>query len=92
MALTKAELAAKVADQAGLTQADAKRALDAFENVFVSEVISAGEFGITGLFKAQVKDTKAREGRNPATGATIQIPAGKTVRISAGSVLKKSVK
>jgi DNA-binding protein HU-beta len=86
MALTKADIVAKIADEAGLSKADAGRAIDAFTDLFVASVKNDGEFGITGLFKAQVKDTKAREGRNPSTGATIQIPAGKTVRISAGSV------
>ncbi|MDR2508980.1 MAG: HU family DNA-binding protein [Candidatus Ancillula sp.] len=92
MALTKADIVAAVADNAGITKADAERAVNAFTEVFISEVKKSGEFGITGLFKAEVKNTAAREGRNPATGATIKIPAGKTVRIKAGSVLKNSVK
>jgi DNA-binding protein HU-beta len=92
MALTKADIVASIADGAGVSKADAGRVLDAFTGLFVAELKKSGEFGITGLFKAEVKKTTAREGRNPSTGATIQIPAGKTVRIKAGAVLKNSVK
>lgn len=92
MALTKSEIVAKVADAAGITKADADRAVTAFADVFVAEVKKSGEFGLTGLFKAEVKATAARDGRNPSTGAAIKIPAGKTVRIKAGAVLKKAVK
>lgn len=90
--LTKADIAAKVAEQAGITKADAGRAIDAFLEVMVSEVKTSGEFGVTGYFKAEAKATAAREGRNPATGNPISIPAGTTVRIKAGAVLKAAVK
>ncbi|MDR1861456.1 MAG: HU family DNA-binding protein [Candidatus Ancillula sp.] len=92
MALTKANIVDVIADQSGLTKADAGHALDAFVDLFYAEIKKNGEFGITGLFKAEVKETSAREGRNPATGAAIKIPAGKTVRIKAGAALKNSVK
>jgi DNA-binding protein HU-beta len=92
MALTKADIVSKVADQAGLTKADAERAVSAFTDLFVSEIKKSGEFGITGLFKAEVKARAARQGHNPATGEKITIPAGKVVRIKAGSVLKAAAK
>lgn len=92
MALTKADIVANLAKNADVTQAQAGAVLDAFINLFKTSVKNDGEFGIVGLFKAEVKDTAAREGRNPHTGAAISIPAGKTVRIKAGANLKDLVK
>jgi DNA-binding protein HU-beta len=92
MALTKANIVEQIADQAGLTKADADRAFTAFNDLFIAEIKKNGEFGITGLFKAEVKATAARIGRNPSTGEELQIPAGKTVRIKAGKSLKDAAK
>ncbi|MDR1448188.1 MAG: HU family DNA-binding protein [Candidatus Ancillula sp.] len=92
MALNKIDIVEKIAQKAGLSKADAERGLNAFVDVFLEAVVSDGEFGITGIFKAQVKDTAARTAKNPRTGESINVPAGRTVRIKTGNTLKAAVK
>jgi DNA-binding protein HU-beta len=90
MALTKSDIVASIAKDANLTNKDAAAALDAFVSTFKTAIKKDGEFGITGLFKATVKATPARSGTSPVGGSWSK-PAGKTVRIAAGKVLKDLV-
>ncbi|MDR2082457.1 MAG: HU family DNA-binding protein [Candidatus Ancillula trichonymphae] len=92
MALNKIDIVEKIASKGGLSKADAECALNAFVDVFLEAVAKDGEFGITGIFKAQVKDTAARTAKNPRTGEPISVPAGKAVRIKVGNTLKAAVK
>lgn len=73
---TKAEIIAKMAEDADITKADARAALESL----VEQAYAGAKDGFTipGLGKLLTKYRKARKGRNPATGATIQIP-GKNV-------------
>lgn len=88
MSLNRAQLVAAVAESADVTQSDADAVLKAFEAV-VSESVSKGEkVAITGFLSFEQVDRAAREGRNPSTGATIQIAASKAVKVTAGSKLK----
>lgn len=88
MSLNRAQLVAAVAEAAEVTQSDADAVLKAFESV-VSDSVSKGEkVAITGFLSFEQVDRAAREGRNPSTGATIQIPASKAVKVTAGSKLK----
>jgi len=86
MALTQTQLAAEIADRSGLTKAEAKRALEALEEVVLAELAQAEKVRIAGVVQlnVRVKDaTKARKGRNPATGEEITIgpkPASVTLR------------
>ena len=76
MALTQTQLAAEIADRSGLTKAEAKRALEALEDVVLAELAQAEKVRIAGVVQlnVRVKDaTKARKGRNPATGEEITI-------------------
>ena len=57
----------------------------------LSEVKTNGEFTLPGFGKLEKTHRKAREGRNPATGATIKIPAKTTVKFSLGKAMKDSV-
>ena len=78
MALTQTQLAAAVAERSELSRADAKRALEALEEVVLAEVGNAEKVRLGGLvqFTVRVKPaTKKRQGRNPATGETITIAA-----------------
>lgn len=78
MALTQTQLAAAVAERAELSRADAKRALEALEEVVLAEVGSAQKVRLGGLVQLTVRvkpATKKRQGRNPATGETITIAA-----------------
>ena len=78
MALTQTQLAAAVAERAELSRADAKRALEALEEVVLGEVGNAQKVRLGGLVQLTVRvkpATKKRQGRNPATGETITIAA-----------------
>jgi nucleoid DNA-binding protein len=78
MALTQTQLAAAVAERAGLSRAQAKDAIDALEEVVLDEIANAEKVKIGNLVQLTVRlkpPTKAREGRNPATGETITIAA-----------------
>jgi DNA-binding protein HU-beta len=78
VALTQTQLAAAVAERAELGRADAKRALEALEEVVLAEVGNAQKVRLGGLVQLTVRvkpATKKRQGRNPATGETITIAA-----------------
>jgi DNA-binding protein HU-beta len=86
MTLTQSQLAAAVAERSGLSRAQAKTAIDALEEVVLSEIGNAEKVKIGNLVQLTVRvkpPTKAREGRNPATGEAITIapkPASVDVR------------
>jgi DNA-binding protein HU-beta len=76
--LTQSQLAAEVADRAGLSKSDAKAALAALEDVVLEQLADAEKVRIGGVVQlvVRVKEaTKARPGRNPATGEEITISA-----------------
>jgi DNA-binding protein HU-beta len=76
--LTQTQLATAVADRTGLSKADAKRAMEALEDVVLEEIGNAEKVRIGGLVQLTVRvkpAQKARKGRNPATGEEITIAA-----------------
>jgi len=78
MALTQSQLAAEDADRAELSRADVKRVLAALEDVVLEELGNAEKVKIGNLVQLAVRvrpATKARKGRNPATGEEITIAA-----------------
>ena len=78
MALTQSQLIAEIADRAEVTRADAKAVLAALEDVVLEELGNAEKVKIGGLVQLAVRvrpATKARKGRNPATGEEITISA-----------------
>ncbi len=68
-----------------------KGMFDALAEMATSEVKTNGEFTIPGFGKLKKTQRKARDGRNPATGAVIRIPAKTTVKFSVGKAMKDSV-
>ena len=89
--MTKQNLVNYIAEEAGLTKADATRALDAVLNGIVKGLQEEGKVTLTGFctFTKQHKD--ARKGRNPRTGETVNIPARNAVSIKAGAKLKDAI-
>ncbi len=78
MALTQAQLVTEVADKADLSKNDAKRALEALDEIVREQIGNAEKVRIGGLVQLTVRlkpATKARKGRNPATGEEITIAA-----------------
>ncbi|OMH27626.1 integration host factor [Tersicoccus phoenicis] len=88
MAKNRSELVAEVADKAGTTQTAVNGVLDALFDVFSSSVRSGEKITIPGWLAVERTDRAARTGRNPQTGETIQIAAGHSVKLTAGSKLK----
>lgn len=86
--MTKAELIAGIAQQTGLTKADAERALNAFFDLSKSAIKKERKLPLAGFGTFVVVERKARTGRNPQTGAPIQINASKVVRFRPGKELK----
>lgn len=89
--MNKAELVEAVAEETGLSKAEAGRAVDAtFEGI--SQALARGEqVSLVGFGSFQVRERAARTGRNPQTGATIQIAASKAPAFKAGKALKDAV-
>ena len=89
--MTKAELVQQAASHTGLSNADAKGAVDATFDAIAAELAGGGEVAVSGFGKFSVSERSAREGRNPATGDPIQIPSSRAARFSAASALKKAL-
>ena len=90
--MNKAELIEQVATKAGLSKADAKRALDAFIEATTDELKSKdGRVSLVGFGSFTVSKRAARTGRNPQTGQEIKIAEKNVVRFKAGSDLSDAV-
>lgn len=90
--MRKPELASAVADQTGLTRDKASEVITAFTDQ-VSEAAARGEdITLIGFGTFNIRHRDARAGRNPQTGASIRIPASKTVGFKAGKALKDAVR
>jgi len=89
--MKKVELVETVATNAGLTKADAGRAIDATFDA-ITELLKKGDkITLVGFGTFQTSKREARTGRNPQTGETMEIPARNAVVFKAGAQLKKTV-
>ena len=89
--MNKSQLIDKIADGADISKAAAGRALDAFMDA-VGEALKEGDqVALVGFGTFAVRERAARSGRNPQTGATIEIAAGKVPAFKAGKALKDAV-
>jgi DNA-binding protein HU-beta len=89
--MNKAELIDAMAAGSGLSKADAKKALDAFVASTTSALKGGHKISLVGFGSFDISRRNARNGRNPKTGAVIQIAAKNSVRFKAGSDLSSSV-
>ena len=87
--MTKNELAESIAQRADLGVGQARNVVDTVIETISEELSRGGEVALAGFGKFSVSQRAARQGRNPATGQTISIPASKAARFSAASALKK---
>ena len=85
MAMNRSELVAAVAEKTGNSQVAVNGVLDAVFDVFVSQISKGEKVSIPGWLAVERTDRAARTGRNPQTGEAIQIPAGHSVKLTAGS-------
>jgi len=89
--MNKSELIDAVASEAGLSKADAARALNAATDAITSAMASGNGVQLTGFGSFVVRDRAARTGRNPQTGEAIQIAASKVAAFKAGKTLKEAI-
>ena len=89
--MNKSDLVDAIAESAGLSKADAGRALDSFVDTVTSALKAGDGVSLVGFGTFSVRDRAARTGRNPRTGATIQIAASKNPAFKAGKALKDAV-
>lgn len=85
------DLKASVAEKAGISMADAGSAVSAVLDTITEALAKGDKIALVGFGNFEVSERAAREGRNPATGETIQIAASKAVKFKAGKALKDSV-
>ena len=90
--MNKSELIKQIADRAGLSQAKAGDALDAFCASVIDALSQGIEVTIIGFGTFKVSDRAERKGRNPKTGEAIAIHASRAPKFSAGKALKDAVK
>ena len=89
LTMNKVELINAVAEKAGMTKVDARKAIDAVMDVTKNELKKGGKIVLVGFGTMSVNDRPARQGRNPRTGKTIKIAAKKVVRFKpAANILK----
>ena len=89
--MSKTQLVDFIAEDAGLTKADASRALDSMMKGVVKGLKESSKVTITGFLTFTAKDKPASTGRNPKTGEAVAIPARTAVTIKAGSKLKEEL-
>ena len=89
--MTQSEVFNHFAEKTGLKRAQVKEFFDELANLASDEVKNNGEFALPGFGKLVRSERKAREGRNPQTGETIQIPAKTTVKFRIGKSIKDTI-
>jgi len=89
--VNKNDLVSAVATQAGLSKADATKAVDGVFNSITGALRGGGEVRVVGFGTFSVANRKATTGRNPRTGESIQIPASRQPKFKAGKGLKDAV-
>lgn len=89
--MNKNELVAAVAEKASLSKADAGSAVEAVFDTITSELKGGGDVRLVGFGNYSVSHRGASKGRNPMTGAEVDIPARNVPKFSAGKGLKDAV-
>jgi DNA-binding protein HU-beta len=89
--MNKSEFVEAIAKESGLTNADARKAVEAVISTVEKTLKKGDEIALTGFGKFSVTKRAARMGRNPQTGETVKIKASKAPKFSAGAGLKTAV-
>lgn len=89
--MNKTELIDAIAAASGLSKADSDKALAAVIDAVVTAVRSGEKVTIPGFGSFSASERQARTGRNPQTGAVLEIPASKAPKFTAGSAFKAAV-
>jgi len=89
--MNKAQLIDAIAEKAGLTKADSKKALDAFVEATTDALKNGDRVALIGFGSFSVSTRSARTGRNPQSGAPIEIPEKKVVKFKPGAELEDAI-
>ncbi|MFH0818811.1 MAG: HU family DNA-binding protein [Patescibacteria group bacterium] len=89
--MTKSQVMAALAEKADMSKKQMNEFWDAVVAMAYAETKKSGEFTLPGIGKLVKKQRKARQGRNPATGATIQIPAKTVVKFRVAKAVKDAI-
>lgn len=89
--MNKAELIAKIAEDAGVTKTQANAAVDSFTEAVQKTLKAGGKLTLVGFGTFSVSKRAARTGRNPQTGAAIKIKAKKVAKFKAGKELSAKI-
>ena len=89
--MNQTELIAAVAERAGLTRADAGKAVEALVGTITDTLKPGDEIRISGFGTFGVSERSERQGRNPQTGAPITIAASKAAKFTAGKGIKDAL-
>jgi DNA-binding protein HU-beta len=89
--MNKSEFVEAIAKESGLTNADARKAVEAVITTVEKTLKKGDEVALTGFGKFSVTKRAARTGRNPQTGETVKIKASKAPKFTAGAALKTAV-
>ena len=90
--MNKGELIAGMAEESGVSRADAEKVLNAFLSQVEKALCAGDKVQLTGFGSFEVKERAERTGRNPKTKEPIVIPAGKMPAFKAGKALKEAIK
>ena len=86
--MNNSDLADTLASAHNITKADARKLVDGVFAAITDAAAKGEEISLNGFGKFKVKDSPAREGRNPSTGATIQIAASKKLGFTPAKAVK----
>lgn len=89
--MTKSELIAQIAENAGITKSEADKAYDAIVSAIMSGLKKDGHVPMTGLGTFKVTHRAARMGRNPSTGQAINIPAKNVLKFKASKSVESEI-
>jgi DNA-binding protein HU-beta len=88
--MNKAELVSAIAKRADVSAATVDSVIDGLREELVEAITRGDKVALPGLLTVERSQRSARTGRNPQTGESIDIAASNTVKVTAGSVLKKA--
>lgn len=89
--MTKAELVSTIADKTKTTKAAAEKAVNAFLETITDTLKAGDKITFTGFGTFETANRAARKGKNPQTGAPLDIPAARTAKFKPGKTLKDAV-
>jgi DNA-binding protein HU-beta len=88
--MNKSELVSAIAKRADVSATTVNSVLDSLQEELVEAITRGEKVAVSGLLTVERTQRSARTGRNPQTGESIDIPAANTVKVTAGSNLKKA--